>query len=71
VNQLNKSQITHYEKYCKTFEASSVIPDAYLAYIRAEGFHKISKGSRLMFPGENPELVEAALVVCGSSGSRF
>ncbi len=50
------------------FRMSSEIPATYLDTIQYWGFSNIKPGSRLMFPGANPELLKTALVTTGSSG---
>jgi hypothetical protein len=50
------------------FRMSSEIPATYLETIRYWGFSNMKPGSRLMFPGANPDLIKTALVTTGSSG---
>jgi hypothetical protein len=50
------------------FRMSSEIPATYLETIKYWGFNNIRPGSRLMFPGANPDLIKTALVTTGSSG---
>jgi hypothetical protein len=50
------------------YRMSSEVPLPYLETIRYWGFGNMQPGSRLMFPGNNPDLIKTALVTTGSSG---
>ena len=45
----------------KYFDITSKIPDTYLHNIRRAGFAGIQKGAALMFPGNRPDFVRAAI----------
>jgi uncharacterized protein YegL len=46
------------------FEMSSAVPDSYLQLFSDRGY-SLKPGARLMFPGDTPEMVEAAFTMSG------
>jgi len=46
------------------FEMSSPVPDSYLELFRDRGY-AVRAGARMMFPGDTPEMVEAAFTMSG------
>jgi uncharacterized protein YegL len=48
------------------FQMSSAIPDSYLALYQDRGY-SIKSGSRLLFPGNSPEMVEAGFMMSGTT----
>jgi hypothetical protein len=46
------------------YQMSSPIPDSYLANLAERGYH-LQPGAKLFFPGETPEMVEAAFTASG------
>src|SRR5262249_43964274 len=46
------------------FEMSSTVPDSYIQLFTDRGY-SLKPGARLMFPGDTPEMVEAAFTMSG------
>lgn len=46
------------------FEMSSLIPESYLDLFTDRGY-KVQKNARLLFPGDTPEMIEAAFTMSG------
>jgi len=51
----------------KMFDMSSPIPEAYLAIMREYGYNQLTTDSRMMFPGNNPEIVELGFVMSSAT----
>jgi hypothetical protein len=49
------------------FRMSSVIPDSYTGLFQDRGY-SLQSGSRLLFPGTTPEMVEAGFTMSGTTG---
>jgi hypothetical protein len=48
----------------RLFEMSSPVPDSYLQLFSDRGY-SVQRGARMMFPGDTPEMVEAAFTMSG------
>jgi hypothetical protein len=56
------------DKYTQTlFQMSSPLPDTYRSIIMESGY-PLETGARLLFPGNQPELVELGFVVSTITG---